>query len=474
VRFPDPERSRAILIGTSKYQDKKLPDLPEVGRSVGDLADILAGSDDGVVSKVHCEVLIDEADIRLIGRKLRIARQAEDLLLVYYSGHGLIGGRRHDLYLALPDSEWAEPEFNSLEFEKLRSAVLDSPAATKVIILDCCFSGRAATESLAAADSVVLGQIEVDGTYVLTSAQRDQLALIVPGEEHTAFSGRLIELLRGGVPGGPEFLTIDDLFQELSVRMKAAGLSQPQRRATNTAGMLPLTKNHAFSPPLEPGDEITQDAAREESEGEIQRNASGSRRRWTGNRRQWMALSAILVVAGGAIGGVLKLEQSPGSATSIGQMYVIVAPRQVGAFSSNPSLGRQMNIISLLDDVIKSAQGQVSEAVSGVYQEGNSDPDSNSQIFMFVGGHLANANIAGSIKEIKETASDVRDVPAGSLGGMAACGLLSSAQSAQSAMCVWFDDDSFGELVSPTMTPAELANVLASVRPDFELPVATG
>jgi len=36
------------------------------------------------------------------------------------------------------------------------------------------------------------------------------------------------------------------------------------------------------------------------------------------------------------------------------------------------------------------------------------------------------------------------------------------------AMCVWFDNDSFGELVSSTMTPAQLATAMNSVRPNFE------
>ena len=77
----------------------------------------------------------------------------------------LIGGRRHDLYLGLPDSEWVEPEFNSLEYDKLRSAVLDSPAAAKVIVLDCCFSGRVVTDTMADPVSEIIGQVEVDGTY---------------------------------------------------------------------------------------------------------------------------------------------------------------------------------------------------------------------------------------------------------------------------------------------------------------------
>lgn len=249
MRFPDPQRSRVVLIGTSKYHDREhLPDLPQVGQSVADMAAFLTDPADGIVPADNCAVITDEEDIRLIGRMLRMAAgQAQELLLVYFTGHGLVGGRRHDLYLGLPDSEWASPtSFNSVKYDDLRSAVLDSPAATKVIILDCCFSGRAVTEAQAGADEV-LGQIEVDGSYVLTAAHRDQVALIVPGEEHTAFSGRLLKLLREGMPGGPEQLTIDDLYKELLVRMNAEGLSHPQKRGTDTAGMLPLTRNRSFA-----------------------------------------------------------------------------------------------------------------------------------------------------------------------------------------------------------------------------------
>jgi caspase domain-containing protein/tetratricopeptide repeat protein len=252
VRLPDPQRSRVVLIGTSEYRDENLPDLLQVGIGVKDLATILCDPVDGIVSPPHCEVIADEENLPLIGRKLRAAaREAEDLLLVYFSGHGLVGGKRHDLYLGLHDSEWADPEFNSLEYDKLRSAVLDSPAATKVIILDCCFSGRAITEAQAG-PAELLGQIEVDGSYVLTAAHRDQVALIVPGEAHTAFTGRLLRLLREGVEGGPELLTIEDLYRELRVRMKSEGLSVPQKRGTDTAELLALAHNRMFAATMIP------------------------------------------------------------------------------------------------------------------------------------------------------------------------------------------------------------------------------
>ena len=248
MRLPDPQRSQVVVIGSSTYEDDKLPDLPAVSRTIADLAAALTDPDHGVVPEDHCTVLADQGDIRLIGRRLRLAaKRAQDLLLVYYAGHGLVGGRRHDLYLGLPDSEWVEPEFNSLEFDKLRSAVLDSPACTKVIILDCCFSGRVVTDTMADPVSEVIGQVEVDGTYVLASAHRDEVSLIIPGEDHTAFTGRLLKLLHEGVPGGAELLTIDDLYRQLLTRMRAEGLPHPQKRGTGSADMLALAANRAYA-----------------------------------------------------------------------------------------------------------------------------------------------------------------------------------------------------------------------------------
>ena len=248
MRLPDPQRSHAVLIGTGRYRDDELPDLPVVSRTISDLAAVLTDPVYGVVPENHCTVLEDQGDIRLIGHHLwSAASQAEDLLLVYFVGHGLIGGRRHELYLGLPDSKWAKPEFSSLEYDKLRGAVLDSPASTKIIILDCCFSGRVVTEAMADPVTEMVGQIEVAGTCVLASAGRDQVAVILPGEDYTAFTGRFLHLLRDGVPGGPELLTVDYLYRQLVRKMTAEGLSLPERRSTATADLLALAGNRAFA-----------------------------------------------------------------------------------------------------------------------------------------------------------------------------------------------------------------------------------
>jgi hypothetical protein len=57
------------------------------------------------------------------------------------------------------------------------------------------------------------------------------------------------------------------------------------------------------------------------------------------------------------------------------------------------------------------------------------------------------------------------------LSGVAACVEEGATTSSQVSMCIWFDNDSFGEIVSPTMNATTLAAVMRTVRPDLEIVV---
>ena len=113
--------------------------------------------------------------------------------------------------------------------------------------------------------------------------------------------------------------------------------------------------------------------------------------------------------------------------------------------------------------------------MSGVYQQGSisassisASSDGTAQIFMFVGGKLASADASASITNFAQTYPDTNKVAPGSLQGDAAC-TETHVDGEEAAMCVWFDNDTFGALVSPTMSKAELASTLGSVRPSLEL-----
>lgn len=249
--WPDPRRSRIVLIGTSEYADDELSDLPEVKATINDLEVVLADPGYGLIPPDgrNCVSLIDEDDIREIGRQLGAATEdATDLLLVYYVGHGLIAGRRRELYLGLPGSDRKRPYFNSLEFNQLRSIISDSDAATKIVILDCCFSGLGPDDATTSPAPEIAEMFEVSGTCVLTSAPQDGIPLALAGERHTAFSGRLITVLQEGVPGGPDRLSTDDIYGRLVTRMAADGLGQPRKHDLTMAGSVALARNRAVSP----------------------------------------------------------------------------------------------------------------------------------------------------------------------------------------------------------------------------------
>ena len=195
------------------------------------------------------------------------------------------------------------------------------------------------------------------------------------------------------------------------------------------------------------------------------RRAVGRRRGRSGDRRQWMALGAIAVVAAGAIGGVLMKFVNSGPS---GPAHTVVAPNQADGFTRSANLEKQMKVDSLSQSVMQSSSGQASNLVSAVYEQGNAAAGANAQIFMFVGGELAGASPGASVASFKQSYPGAQVVPAGSLGGDAVCAER-QLNGEGVAMCVWFDNDSFGALVSPTMTTAKLATTLDAVRPSLEL-----
>jgi hypothetical protein len=88
-------------------------------------------------------------------------------------------------------------------------------------------------------------------------------------------------------------------------------------------------------------------------------------------------------------------------------------------------------------------------------------------MFILVGGKLANANPGASMASFKRAYPGAAAVPAGPLGGQAAC--TATHLNGQSAsMCAWFDNDTFGTLMSPTMATGKLAATMDAVRPGLE------
>lgn len=249
IRPVDPLKSRIVLVGVPEYNDPQLPDTPAVANNITDLAAIFTSPDIGGFAPEHCFVAPPGAGVAEVGDVLmQAADQAEDLLLFYYSGHGLLGPRRRELFLGLRGTRREQLAFSALPFEAVRDACLESRAASRVVILDSCFSGRAIGDTLADEEDAVVGQLEVSGTYTLASAPANRTALILPGERHTAFTERMLNLLVDGSPEAGQMISLGDIYRHLYRRMTSEGLPTPQQRGTATADLLGLVRNRRSGP----------------------------------------------------------------------------------------------------------------------------------------------------------------------------------------------------------------------------------
>jgi hypothetical protein len=228
---PNYERSRGILIGTSKYN--YLPNMPAALNSLQDMRSLLVNSLCGWPKN---RISIFENAHSTGGIKVQLAQQirdASDVLFVYYVGHGQ-PTLSEDLCMGLVDTtQRAEDrEFTGLMLGDIRKMLRNCPARVKVVILDCCFSGIATENRQSAEDETVYisGLTRMYGAYTLTASEANSPARYdnsrVP---RTLFTKTLVDLVRTGIPGAPGRLTLDDIFPHLLQRSIEQRLPEPTR-----------------------------------------------------------------------------------------------------------------------------------------------------------------------------------------------------------------------------------------------------
>jgi hypothetical protein len=246
ARLPDPGLSRAVLIGTSQYQDPALESLPGVANNLADFSAALTSPQGSSLPGAHCVVLRDPPAQAAVGDHIvAAAGEAEDVLLVYYSGHGLMSwDGNNELFLALRDTKAKQLRTSALRYADLRQDILDSSARTKVLIMDCCFAGRTLDHTMGDAADTLLSEADIAGTYVL--AATENRALAPPGWRNTLFTGELLRLLREGVATEPGvLLTLDVLFREVKAAMSRHNWPEPRCNNRDSAAHLALGQNMA-------------------------------------------------------------------------------------------------------------------------------------------------------------------------------------------------------------------------------------
>lgn len=239
--------SRAVLIGVSKYLDDGFRDVPAAENSLHRILSILANPSLCGWPEDCIEIILNPIEpMKLAQRLRRLGAETTGTLLIYFVGHGVLteGG---ELCLALSSTEACDPDLTGLEFHRIRQALMNSPARTKIAILDCCYSGRAILGLSGVREGDLADATEIAGAYTLTAAdQSAHVPLLQDSNVCTSFTECLTALIREGIPGGPPALTLGSLYPELKRRLRARGLPSPNQRGTDTIHLFPFSWNSAY------------------------------------------------------------------------------------------------------------------------------------------------------------------------------------------------------------------------------------
>lgn len=227
---------RAVLIGTGTHvAGSVLTNVPAVADTLNDLGRVLV--DRCGLAEENLLIIRDPSGPKEVLVAVREAgAQADDVLMVVYIGHGLLS-RESALYLATSGTstlDVAIADHQAVRYSALAAAVGNSHARSTVVVLDCCFSGRADPPNRHG--------------YLLTSASGEELALAPVGQRYTAFTGKMIELLRDGDPGAPPHITLDHLYRYQWRVQAELRCTTPRRQVGDLSGDLVLATNPAYVP----------------------------------------------------------------------------------------------------------------------------------------------------------------------------------------------------------------------------------
>jgi WD40 repeat protein len=241
----DLSRSRAILISNATYSDRGIPDLPAASGCASAMARLLTGELCGWPAD-RVDSLQDVSAPHELARSLvNLVKGVQDVLLLYYVGHGMRTATGQ-LALALRESS-VDPELvphTAILYEGIVRILRGCPAVTKLVILDCCHAelGNKAHYQFQSAD---IDAEPVDGLYFIGASKQYEKALSPLAGNLTYFTGAFIDAVRTGIPGKPSQLTIDQIFTELRAGMLRANLPEPVQSGIRDAHHWPFARNAA-------------------------------------------------------------------------------------------------------------------------------------------------------------------------------------------------------------------------------------
>ncbi len=249
-----PGSRKALLIATDSYVDTTFRELQAPLHDVAALHEVLGDDRIGGFAVAVSENA-SVRDVRVEIERFFARAGRDDLLLLYFSGHG-VKDEGGDLHLAVADTERDLLESTGVGAAFVRRLIDRSPARRVVLWLDCCYGGAFPPGTRPKADPRVdvLDQLAGSGRgcAVMTAsthlgyAYETRTARSVSGvQEPSVFTRVIAEGLRTGEADldGDGLVDVAELYAYVYERVRAVSPTQSPTRNDQLTGDVYIARN---------------------------------------------------------------------------------------------------------------------------------------------------------------------------------------------------------------------------------------
>ncbi len=255
----------ALLIGVSDY-GYGLNSLPAAKKDVEAIQKVLEDSTIGDFHDVKALINPERQKIEEEIFTLFANRNKEDLVLLFFSGHG-IKDQSGNLYLAAHNTrkeneKLVEPTAVAATYIQDKMNSLESRSKRQIIILDCCFSGAFAQGMKVKDDDSIpiKEQLGGEGRAILTSSTSTQYSFEHEGFDLSLYTHFLHEGLKTGLADLDRdgYISIDELHQYVSEKVQETvpGKMRPEIYPIKEGYKIHLAKVHIDDPNLKYRQEV--------------------------------------------------------------------------------------------------------------------------------------------------------------------------------------------------------------------------
>ncbi|WP_200819459.1 nSTAND1 domain-containing NTPase, partial [Tolypothrix sp. NIES-4075] len=229
VKKTDTGKLWLMLVGVNKYQDKGLPILNYSSVDCQGLADALTGATTQFLQKevkIHHDFASlppSKENVRVSLQEITAAAKPQDMVLFYFSGHGMLEPNSQEVFLCLADTQKSNLKNTGLKLQELLQLLDNCPAQNQLVWLDACHSGgmtlRGTIKEPLLNPTTQLVEVlqrtaaKSKGFYALLSCDNNQQSWEFPELGHGVFSYYLMRGLNGEAADSKGVISADGLYR---------------------------------------------------------------------------------------------------------------------------------------------------------------------------------------------------------------------------------------------------------------------